>query len=103
MEECKRNFNIVMDYDCPHRGHSERLLCQRKVLKRVPCLCMQLYRTKGVALIDSEWHTKTDAMRVGWEVLEDQDPNFEWEEATFLRDVKVFIPFWCVCYNYMHM
>ena len=80
-----------MDYSCPHTGHSDKLLRRGTCRTRVKCLCIQLYRTKGMALVDHKWHANTDAMRVGWEVLPETNENFEWEEAAFLRDVKVFL------------
>ena len=83
-----------MDYGCRHRdgGYSSTLLHAGGHRDRVKCLCMQLYRFKGVALADQKWHAITDAMRVGWEVMpETCQGDFEWQEADFLHDVKVFI------------
>ena len=54
---------------------------------RFPCLCAQLYRVDGVAIIDQDWMEKTNHMRVGFDAME-AEALFEFKRAEFLDCIE---------------
>ena len=52
------------------------------------CLCLQLYRWMGVAIVDQNWTRRTQKMREGASEVPPPSEEFKWKPASFLDNVE---------------
>jgi hypothetical protein len=81
-KEAEAMYGTLLKYGCDHGPRSrtglappnqEHLRNKRNAHLRFPCICAQLFRVDGVAIIDQDWMEKTSHMRVGFDAMEGED------------------------------
>jgi hypothetical protein len=86
-EDAKTQLAIALKHGCHHRelyGPSG----SNKLNVRM-CLCLQMHRVSGTAIIDELWAHRTRRMREGWETLPETSEVFRWHHCPCLERVEV--------------
>ena len=81
--DAKTQLSVAMKYGCHHRE-----LYDSQSTRKV-CLCLQMYRVDGTALIDELWAHRTRKMREDWETLPESSTVFRWHHCPCLERVEV--------------
>ena len=85
LADCRAQLATALNYGCHHRD----LLSHHKRRKNWNCLCLYMYKHNGIPLIDRTWEVRTRKMREEFIPMDESSPEFRWEMARCLNDVKV--------------